>query len=415
MLNIKININFIFSYIIMVLYYGGMKRRTGSVNTNQLGLKMSGCPSRVGRNPVNARYISQRVACNRGICGIPVVHEVIPWRVDMTNMRGSGRDFCQERSTTCLAAAGGIGNINTPYYRTPAPGEGGCGTGFSNDIAVLLFTLEYTNLANEAAAKSVVLPVGTKAIVHTKNGTKIPVVAGTDAGVTKHSSGKFSTFQTLIGDAKHVLRMIGNKITHEIKKITYSAEEKAANLKHDLEILPATITTLGGKLIQKELMHIHAAGSHEAEKLQSNLKKLSAHFVTTLDSHVHKLEATLAANLEEKFASQIAKFNSLKEELVKTINGIKDKISTVEELPAKLKNKVKEKEGKAKGYIKDLVDKEKNKLKPKIIQKLRNEKNKLGHAGDEIGAQAGKIIKKETEAAGKELKNIFNNNNFNKN
>jgi len=46
-----------------------MKTRTGSVNTKQLGLKMSGCPSRVGRNPVNARYISQRVACNRGICG----------------------------------------------------------------------------------------------------------------------------------------------------------------------------------------------------------------------------------------------------------------------------------------------------------------------------------------------------------
>ena len=33
----------------MVRYTGRMKVRTGAVNTNQLGLKMSGCPSRVGR------------------------------------------------------------------------------------------------------------------------------------------------------------------------------------------------------------------------------------------------------------------------------------------------------------------------------------------------------------------------------
>ena len=33
----------------MVCYYGRAKQRTGSVNTNQPGLKMSGCPSKVGR------------------------------------------------------------------------------------------------------------------------------------------------------------------------------------------------------------------------------------------------------------------------------------------------------------------------------------------------------------------------------
>ena len=47
----------------MVLYYGRAKQRVGSVNTKQRGLKMSGCPSRVGRNPVNTRYIAQRVKC----------------------------------------------------------------------------------------------------------------------------------------------------------------------------------------------------------------------------------------------------------------------------------------------------------------------------------------------------------------
>ena len=44
----------------MVKYYGRARTRIGSVNTNQLGLKMSGCPGKVGLNPVNNRYI-QRV------------------------------------------------------------------------------------------------------------------------------------------------------------------------------------------------------------------------------------------------------------------------------------------------------------------------------------------------------------------
>ena len=37
------------------------------------------------------------------------------------------KPFCKNGVSECLAAAGGIGNINTPYYRTPAPGEEGCG------------------------------------------------------------------------------------------------------------------------------------------------------------------------------------------------------------------------------------------------------------------------------------------------
>jgi len=68
----------------MVRYYGRARQRTGSVNTNQLGLKMSGCPGKVGLNPVNNRYIQQRVACNRGVCGIPKVHGV-DWRYSMSN------------------------------------------------------------------------------------------------------------------------------------------------------------------------------------------------------------------------------------------------------------------------------------------------------------------------------------------
>ena len=47
----------------MVLYYGGAKRRTGSVNTKQLGLKMGGCAGTVGKKGTIARYISKR-ACS---------------------------------------------------------------------------------------------------------------------------------------------------------------------------------------------------------------------------------------------------------------------------------------------------------------------------------------------------------------
>ena len=64
----------------MVKYYGRARQRIGSVNTNQLGLKMSGCPSKVGRNPTNVRYIQNRVNCMNGICGIPLQNGA-PWRV----------------------------------------------------------------------------------------------------------------------------------------------------------------------------------------------------------------------------------------------------------------------------------------------------------------------------------------------
>ena len=53
----------------MVKYYGRAKSRIGSVNTNQPGLKMAGCPSKIGRSGRLDRYIGQRVNCNLEICG----------------------------------------------------------------------------------------------------------------------------------------------------------------------------------------------------------------------------------------------------------------------------------------------------------------------------------------------------------
>ena len=107
----------------MVKYYGRARQRIGSVNTNQLGLKMSGCPSSVGRKGTIDRYISQRVSCLRGVCGGSLVNGV-HWRLHALS---NNHPFCAPPAVKCLAAAGGIGNINTPYYKTNAPGTKGCG------------------------------------------------------------------------------------------------------------------------------------------------------------------------------------------------------------------------------------------------------------------------------------------------
>ena len=107
----------------MVRYTGRQKIITGAVNTNQVGLKMSGCPSRVGRSGKNIRFLGRRVNCMYGLCG-PTMVNGAPWRT-------SGRNFppyCRQRSTACAQAAGGVGHINSPYTRTrvPAAGKQGC-------------------------------------------------------------------------------------------------------------------------------------------------------------------------------------------------------------------------------------------------------------------------------------------------
>jgi len=108
----------------MVKYYGRARTRTGSVNTNQLGLKMSGCPSTVGKQGRVARYMGRRVDCMMGLCKPIRYHEVIWPRTRMRNQP----PFCRAHATKCLAAAGGVGTTHgaIPYYRTPAKGESGC-------------------------------------------------------------------------------------------------------------------------------------------------------------------------------------------------------------------------------------------------------------------------------------------------
>jgi len=120
----SINEIFLLVLYIMVKYYGRARTRTGSVNTNQLGLKMAGCPSTVGKQGRIARYMGRRVDCMMGLCKPIRYHEVIWPRTRMRNQP----PYCKAHATKCLAAAGGVGTTHgaIPYYRTPAKGERGC-------------------------------------------------------------------------------------------------------------------------------------------------------------------------------------------------------------------------------------------------------------------------------------------------
>ncbi len=358
MLNIKININFIFSYIIMVLYYGGMKRRTGAVNTNQLGLKMSGCPSRVGRNPVNARYISQRVACNRGICGIPVVHEVIPWRVDMTNSSHFGRNFCQPRSTTCLAAAGGIGNINTPYYRTPAPGEGGCATGLDNPIALMLFSLEYENLANDTEVDNVTLPVGTKVIVTTSDGKTFPATAGASTTVTKGDDGNQHTHQTIIARAEKVIRNVGHKFKHDVKKIEAGLEDKAGDLGHEVINGAKKVISKVGSIIKHLAVDVENRYAKGEKQLKNSVTAAVHQVAQTAVQAAKGATQAVKDKVESGLAEQAAKVAHTMHEVHDVFSKGKKIVQNIEDAPKKIKQKFKEDVNYAKGTMKGLIKKE---------------------------------------------------------
>jgi len=127
----------------MVRYYGRARQRVGSVNTLQLGLKMAGCPSNVGRKGVQARSVQRRVQCNLKVCGWRPIHGVpntlaltqaqrldpsLPQGVapGLFNMRlppGAGTNGrkrwtgphpCVLPAPKSQARAGGVGNIRVP-------------------------------------------------------------------------------------------------------------------------------------------------------------------------------------------------------------------------------------------------------------------------------------------------------------
>jgi len=362
----------------MVRYYGRAKTRTGSVNTNQLGLKMSGCPSRVGRNPVNARYIAQRVACNRGICGIPVVHEVIPWRVDMTNSNHFGRNFCQPRSTTCLAAAGGIGNINTPYYRTPAPGEGGCATGLDNPISLYLYSLEYENLANDTEVDSVILPIGTKIVVTTKNGNKIPATAASAAIVTKDSAGIKKTHQSIIVKAKDratgMLHSFETGITKVVAALKDGAEKLEEKTLDNISSAAKKEVNKLGKMFENLHVLVHSAFAKEETKLKNTVK-------AAISAAIHKLEqagVTLLQPVIDKVGEMVADIHHVLTELQKAKSGVIRKVREVTDLPKEGQEKYEKVKKEGERKVKSAIN-EGGKLIDKVKEKLKEDHDKTNH------------------------------------
>lgn len=91
----------------MVKYYGRARQRIGSVNTNQIGLNMSGCPSKVGRQGYLSRYIARRSQCNLKFCG-PVFYHGVPWKWN------SGR--CVAKAPRGQSFNSGVGHKTTPRF-----------------------------------------------------------------------------------------------------------------------------------------------------------------------------------------------------------------------------------------------------------------------------------------------------------
>ena len=96
----------------------------------------------------------------------------------------------------------------------------------------MLFSLEYENLANDTEVDNVTLPVGTKVIVTTSDGKTIPVTATSSPMVTKDEDGKRHTHQTLIGRAEQVIKNVGDKFKHSVKKVEAGVGDLAGDLEH---------------------------------------------------------------------------------------------------------------------------------------------------------------------------------------
>ncbi len=404
----------------MVRYYGRMKTRTGSVNTKQLGLKMSGCPSRVGRNPVNARYISQRVACNRGICGKVYIHEAIPWRYTLNNTH----PFCQEASSKCLQAAGGVGRIYTPYYRTNAPGEYGCGVSHtSHEYTMLTLTKKYSSLTDaQTAAEEIVAPNagGTthNAVpveVRRTNGDK--VLHGLTVGslVQKLQSGEALLHNIIVSGETKALDKVKNvlksgekelrlfvedtvkatedKLKNDLKKKAVeagaaglaSAKALAGTFKTDEEKIFKFLTDSKAILGSEKKMKVTLEGiKTKAEAyLASVVKKTAAQAEASVMNIIHqkamdatKVIATKIAAARGEYAKEKAKFQKLEAQIVALETKGADLVKTID-------SKILSGEQKVEEYFKTLESKflnyiisEKDKLLTKPEAILKNLKTK---------------------------------------
>lgn len=96
----------------MVLYYGRARQRIGSVNRNQVGIKMQGLISSVGRRYYLNGAISRRVNTMHGICDGSKMHGKM-WRASYKD----SHPFCKKMASKTLGISAGIGARHIPYYR----------------------------------------------------------------------------------------------------------------------------------------------------------------------------------------------------------------------------------------------------------------------------------------------------------
>ncbi len=82
---------------------------------------MSGSGRNVGSTGALLNSVKRRVH-PMAPCRPPMQNGTI-WRETHLNKK----PYCTDPASKCLAAAGGVGNINTPYDRKPKSGETGCG------------------------------------------------------------------------------------------------------------------------------------------------------------------------------------------------------------------------------------------------------------------------------------------------
>ena len=206
----------------MVKYYGRARQRVGSVNTNQLGLKMSGCPSKVGRSGRIDRYISRRSHCGIVFCGWVWYHG-IKWKqnhwVNPYTKEINWR--CIPAAPVTRALAGGVGRLNAPRFRcakdcgrqpwwswtnqphsSPLGGEycelldwmkpfEGCGWCQWGGTGTYMFTLT----KNCTLSKSITIP---NMVIHDFGSVKTMLIIEADLIITGSEGGKPVTLQ--VGD-----------------------------------------------------------------------------------------------------------------------------------------------------------------------------------------------------------------------
>ena len=123
----------------MVRYYGRAKTRVGSVNTNQLGLKMSGCPSKIGKQGALVRYQSRRAKCNQKFIG-PVYYHGQIWSWNNTGV---------ERAPRTQSFNSGVGHINAPRFACGNTCATELTLGKANEILRKYFSTYFVALVGE--------------------------------------------------------------------------------------------------------------------------------------------------------------------------------------------------------------------------------------------------------------------------